>query len=39
MQFVHDTHRVRGLYVTHDMRVMLRAHVMHSVRVSRVEQT
>ncbi len=39
MQLVHDTRRVRGLYVTHDMRVMLRAHVMHSVRVSRVKQT
>jgi hypothetical protein len=39
MQLVHDTHRVRGLYVTHGMRVMLRAHVMHDVRVSRAVQT
>ena len=39
MQLVHDTHRMHGLYVTHDMRVMLRAHVVHSVRVSRAEPT
>lgn len=33
MQEMHDTHRVHGLNDMHYMRVMLRAHVMHSVRV------
>ena len=33
MHEMHDTHSAQGVYRVQHMRVMLRAHVMHSVRV------